>query len=337
MLKVADEGIVLEGRDLAFEQVGVLNPACVLKDEIVHMFYRAVGRDNFSTIGYCQLKGNKVIKRLDNPVMAPEFDYERKGVEDPRITLLDGIYYMFYTAFDGQNARVAYATSRDLVKFEKQGLASPSISYDLAEDIFRNSGINKKYMFFEKVYRELRGDDVMLWEKDAALFPEKINGRYALMHRVLPGIQVIYFDRFEELKDENFWVKHLENLDEFILLDPEGKQENGYIGGGCVPIRVAGGWLLIYHSVEIREGRKTYRANAALLDGMNPQKLIGRLAESLFEPEENWEKRGVVDNVVFPTGAIVSDGVLYIYYGAADKKIALKSVKINELLSEIKK
>ncbi|PIR27759.1 pesticidal protein Cry7Aa, partial [Candidatus Berkelbacteria bacterium CG11_big_fil_rev_8_21_14_0_20_40_23] len=80
MIAVKNEGIILEKTNLEFENKGVLNPACIQVDDITHMFYRAVNHNNISSIGYCQLKDNKVVKRLKEPVLFPEYDYEKKGV-----------------------------------------------------------------------------------------------------------------------------------------------------------------------------------------------------------------------------------------------------------------
>jgi predicted GH43/DUF377 family glycosyl hydrolase len=132
------------------------------------------GKGNFSTIGYCQIKNGQVIFRADKPILVPEYSYEKQGIEDPRITFLDGNYYMMYTAYDGQNAVIAYAVSSDLKKWKKMGPISPQMSYDKAEDIFRNSGVKENYTFFEKLYRYMRSDKVKLWEKDAILFPKKL-------------------------------------------------------------------------------------------------------------------------------------------------------------------
>ena len=85
----------------------------------------------------CHLKKGKVIFRCEKPTIVPEFDYEKYGVEDPRITFLDGKYHLLYTAYDGKNATVALAISTDLVHFEKKGVIIPKISYDEAENIFR--------------------------------------------------------------------------------------------------------------------------------------------------------------------------------------------------------
>lgn len=335
MVNVSKGKILLESRsDIEFENGGVLNPACVEKDGIIHMFYRAVRKRNFSTIGYCQIKDGQVVYRMDEPILKPEYLYERMGIEDPRVTYLEGKYYMLYTAYDGINALIAYATSNDLKNWTKKGLISPQISYDEAEDIFRNSGVSNKYTFFEQYYRYENNDKIHLWEKDAMLFPKKINGQFALIHRVLPGIQICYFDDFEQLT-QDFWKKYLVNLNNYVIIDPKMEHESGYIGGGAVPIETEKGWLLIYHSVEEHKGNKIYRASVALLDLKNPQKVVGRLPNPLFSPEEIWEKKGEVNNVVFPTTTSIDGDILSIYYGAADDMVGVRTVSLRDLLSKL--
>ena len=335
MLKIKDEGIVLKPTQLPFENKAVFNPACIEVDGITHMFYRAVNQQDISSIGYCQLKNNQVITRLTQPILASEFDYETKGIEDPRITWLEGTYYLFYTAYDGENAMIAYATSKNLINFNKHGLISPKISYDKAEDIFRHSQVRERYRLFEVLYKERKGKNVLLYEKDACLFPQKFRGKYALMHRILPGIQIITFKNFSDLTDK-YWRQYLTDLGNNIVLDPLYWYESRNVGGGCPPIKTKDGWLLIYHAVEDTPLGKIYHAAAALLDLLNPLKGIGRLKEPLFSPKTSWEKHGVVNNVVFPTGAVVSGGRLYIYYGAADTCIGAKSMELDALLKALK-
>lgn len=335
MLKIRDEGIILQPTRLAFESKAVFNPACIEVGGLTHMFYRAVNQRGISSIGYCQLKNNQVVMRLTQPILAPEFDYETKGVEDPRITFLNGTYYLFYTAYDGTNALIAYATSKNLINFNKHGLISPKISYDKAEDIFRRSQVRERYTLFEMLYKEKRGKNVLLYEKDASLFPQKFKGKFALIHRILPGIQLIYFKNFSDLTD-SFWRKYLTNLGENVIIDPLYWYESRNVGGGCPPLKTKAGWLIIYHAVEDTPLGKIYHAAAALLDLKNPLKVIGRLKEPLFSPKTAWEKHGVVDNVVFPTGAVIKSGRLYIYYGAADSCIGSKSVGLDSLLAAIK-
>jgi len=334
MLRIKNEGIILEKTGLNFETKGVLNPACIKVDDIVHMFYRAISKDDISSIGYCQLKNNKVIKRLKKPVLFPEYDFEKKGIEDPRIVFLEGLYYMTYIAYDGENAMIAYAISSDLINFKKGGVISPKITYEEADKILKKINIGKKYDYFEKIYEKNFGKDVLLWDKDACLFPKKINNKYALLHRILPSIQVSFFDDFLEL-DTVYWKKYLKKINDYVVIDPELSFENEYVGTGCPPIETEFGWLLIYHCVERINNNLQYHSNAALLNIQNPLIVLNRLEKPLFSPFEDWEKIGNVNNVVFPTGAIIEKGRLYIYYGAADKLIASKSMELEELIQEI--
>ncbi len=337
MVDVRKEGVILESTGREFENQAVLNPTVLRKGEVVHMFYRAVREGNNSTIGYCKLDGPmNVVERLDKPVLEPEHDYEKKGLEDPRIVELDGTYYLFYTAYDGKNALAAYAESKDLVSFEKKGVVSPQMSYDEAEDFFRRSRLKlkEKYFFFESYYKDVMGDDVLLWEKDAFIFPKRINGRMAFMHRILPDIQIAYADDLGQLTN-GYWRDYLSHLSENLLLRSKYWYESRNIGGGAVPVETSEGWLLIYHAVEDADEGKVYHASAALLDREDPQKVIGRLSHPLFSPTEDYEKTGDVNNVVFPSGAAVFDDRLYVYYGAADKRIAVASVDLDELLEEL--
>lgn len=336
MVAIKNEGIILEKTELEFENKGVYNPACIEVNGITHMFYRAINHNYISTIGYCQLKDNKIVKRLKKPVLFPEYDYEKNGVEDPRIVFLNGIYYLFYTAYDGQNALAAYATTRDLVNFKKHGVISPQLSYTDAMDLIRNKDIPQRYFHYERRTKQYYGVDVLLWDKDVFIFPKKINNLFWLVHRIMPGIQIATFKNFSELTP-SYWHKYLKTFELHTLLYPRYRFENRKIGGGCPPIETEDGWLIIYHAVENTSFGKIYHAAAALLDLKNPLKVLGRLKEPLFSPMASWEKSGITDNVVFPTGAVVRDKRLYIYYGAGDTLIAAKSVDLTELLTQLKK
>ncbi len=334
MLNIRNEGILLERTDLSFEDQAVLNPGCVEVDGIVHMFYRAVHTGNHSTIGYCQLKDNKVIYRRDTPLLFPEHDYEKQGLEDPRIVKHeDGTYYLFYTAFDGETARVAVATSIDLVNFTKRGLITPTITYEDAMRYFDNLPLKQSYLLHSLIVKQVHGSNAMLWEKDAFIFPKKINNKYALIHRILPSIQILYFDSLEQLQSEKFWFDYLQDFKKYTVLDP--RTTDFYIGGGCPPIETPLGWLLIYHRVIGKNEKRIYCAGLALFDAKDPTKLIAKRKEPLFYPQEAWETSGDVNNVVFPTGAVLKEGRLYIYYGAADKHIGAKSMILDELLATL--
>jgi len=338
MMKVKKEGIILKPTKLEFESGGVFNPACIREGRYVHMFYRAFSKEGKSTIGYCKLDGPlKVVERSKEPLLTPEHEYEY-SLEDPRIVKIKDTYYMTYIAYDGKNVRIAYATSKDLKTFKKHGVISPEITYDEAEDIFRGcrDHLKERYFLFESYFKDIVGKDVILWDKDAILFPKKIRGKYALIHRVLPDIQVIYFKDFKDLT-LNYWKRYLSNLCAHVILESEHWYESRNIGGGCPPIETDKGWLIIYHAVDDMNRGKIYRAGAALLDKKDPTKVLGHLKEPLFVPTEKWELRGDVDRVVFPTGCAVFGEKLYIYYGAADKKIAAVSLNLNQLIKELLK
>ena len=337
MVVVKREGIILKSTSQEFENLAVMNPGCVQEGNAVHMFYRAVREGNYSSIGYCRLDGPlEVVERSKEPVLSPEFDYEKHGIEDPRVVCIDGTYYLTYMAYDGKNVGTGYATSRDLKNFRKRGVFEAGISYAEATKLFRESDMPERYFCFEK-YDKIEGDtedSVLLWGKDSFLFPKKINGKFALVRRVIPDIQVVYFDDFHELTLQ-FQREYLSHLSDYIALEAKHWFESWYIGGGCPPIETRDGWLFIYHAIEDGMEGKVYRAGAALLDRKNPCKTIGRLKEPLFSPEEEWEKKGDVNNVVFPTGTAIFDGRLYIYYGAADSRIAIASLNMDELVENL--
>ncbi len=338
MIQVKKEGIVLKKTTLGFESEGVLNPAVISEGNCIHLFYRAVGKGNYSTIGYCKLKEPlKVGERYDIPVLFPQFDYESHGVEDPRITKIDELFYLTYTAYDGVNALGALAVSKDLLHFEKQGLIVPQINYDEFSNLAEcKCIIHEKYQRYNERGRvlEKQGKKTFLWDKDLIFFPKRINDKLYFLHRIKPDIQIVAVNNLQELSTE-FWNHYFLNFNDNIVLSPKYEHEISYIGGGCPPIETEYGWLLIYHSVHDTIKGYVYSACAALLDLQNPQKETARLPYPLFKPELEWELKGSVHDVCFPSGTVLLQDTLYIYYGAADEQIACASVSISALLNEL--
>ncbi|OHA66861.1 MAG: hypothetical protein A3E07_03945 [Candidatus Wildermuthbacteria bacterium RIFCSPHIGHO2_12_FULL_45_9] len=336
MLNIKKLGVVLEPTNLAFEKKAVLNPGVWQEGNRIQMFYRAIAEDACSTIGYALLDGpTKVVERWGRPIINREFSYESKGIEDPRIVKIGKTFYIFYVAHDGKNAITAYATSKDLKTFEKKGIISPLIPYHEFDKLNDDLRIKDSYSFFSSFFEEGAGKDVLLWHKDVFIFPRKIQGRYALLQRVLPDMQITFFDNFRQLKDKNFWLEQLRHLPDQVVLENKHWFESRNIGGGCPPIETKEGWIIIFHGVEETNKGRVYHACAALLDLENPLKVIGRLHEPLFSPTEPWEAQGFVSNVVFPTGTAQFGDDLYIYYGAADTRIAVALVSLKELLAEM--
>ncbi len=338
MIEVKKEGILLTKTTLGFENEGVLNPAVIIEKDCIHLFYRAVSKGNYSSIGYCKLSGPFTIEhRSDMPVLFPQFDYESHGVEDPRIVKIEDLYYLTYTAYDGVNALGALAVSKDLKHFEKMGLISPQITYSEFSRLAESKGvINEKYLRYNEQGRvgEKQGRKVFLWDKNIIFFPRRIHGKLNFLHRIRPDIQIVAIDNLQDLTAE-FWQHYFLHLDDYIVLSAKHKHEVSYIGGGCPPIETPQGWLLIYHGVHDTVKGYVYSACAALLDLDEPQKEIARLPNALFMPEFEWELLGEVNNVCFPTGTALIDDTLYIYYGAADEQIACASVSLSGLLKEL--
>jgi predicted GH43/DUF377 family glycosyl hydrolase len=338
MIEIKKEGVILNKTQAGFEKEGVLNPAAIREGDTVHIFYRAVRKGNYSTIGYCKLDGPlTVANRMDVPVVLPNGDTESHGVEDPRITKIDGTYYLTYTAYDGVNALGALATSKELPHFEKKGIIVPQMSYEAFRLLAESKGpINERYNRYNERgrVRKKEGKEIWMWDKNVIFFPRRINGKLHFLHRIRPDIQIVAVNNIEDLTQE-YWQDYFLHFDEKIVMAPKYDHEVSYIGGGCPPIETEHGWLLIYHGVHDTIKGFVYSACAALLDLENPQKVIARLPYPMFQPEFAWEIEGEVNNVCFPTGTALFDDKLYIYYGAADEQIACASVSLAALLKEL--
>jgi len=336
-IELKRQGLLLKKTKLLFEDEGVLNPAVYQEGQFVHMFYRAVRTGNYSTIGYCLFDGPlNLIKRHEEPLLFPEFDYESHGVEDARIVKIEDTFYLTYSAFDGVNAMGCLATSQDMKTFKKLGIIVPVFTFQefrrLAEC---HNKLNDKYArYAHNTLLEKDGKKVLLWDKNLIFFPRKINNKFVFLHRIRPDIQLVKVENLSDLNDE-FWILYFIDFEKHILLRPACDHEISYIGGGCPPIETKEGWLLIYHGVHDTAEGYVYSACAALLDLDDPMKVIGRLPYPLLSPEKKWETVGFVNNVVFPTGTAIFDNILYIYYGAADEQIACASVPMDDLIAEL--
>jgi predicted GH43/DUF377 family glycosyl hydrolase len=290
----------------SWESRAVFNPGTVRQDELVHMLYRAVEGENYSTLGYAKLNlEGHIIERRSQPVIIQESEIEKRGCEDPRIVHFNDNYYIFYTGFDGENpaesrnTRVMLAETRDFKHFKKRGMIGPDVQ-----------------------------------DKDAMIFPELIENKVVYIHRIIPNIQLAMLDDMEHLisPDKNYWKNYLNLLNDHTILRREFKWEIDKIGAGPPPLRTEAGWVLIYHGVDYH---KVYRAGAVLLDEKNPYKVIARLPYPILEPETDYEKYGDVNMVVFPEGLVCMDDDLLVFYGAADKVVGYASGKLKKLLNEL--
>ncbi len=287
-----------QGRN--WEAKGTFNPGTAIDGGAIHLLYRAVDANNISRLGYARtLNGTEIDFRPSDPVLIPSADWEEFGCEDPRITNFEGTFYITYTAYSRRGPRIALSSTKDFQNFEKHGLIGPDHN-----------------------------------DKDCVIFPERINGRIAILHRLKSKVQIAYFDDLESLvKSDNFWNGYVKHLDDYEVIRSTFAWERRKVGVGPPPIKTDLGWLVIYHGVSIES---IYRAGAILLDLDNPSKVLARTKEPILEPEMEFEKYGVVPNVIFPDGAIIRDGKLAVYYGGADRVCCVARTPIDEFLDELK-
>jgi beta-1,2-mannobiose phosphorylase / 1,2-beta-oligomannan phosphorylase len=338
MLKVKREGIILRPTKLPFEDLATLNPGIYQEGNTVHVLYRAVNKKFISSIGYAKLNGPlEVVERWKKPLLEPEFSYEKKGMEDPRITKIGNYLFTTYVAHDGKNAVIAYLHGKDVFDLKRGGIISAQITYKRAAKLMSFSKVKDDYFWFASYYEKYAGKKVLIWEKDGVFFPEKIRGKIAMLHRILPDIQLARVDNFDMYKDPEYWHNQLHHIGKHVVLEKAHGWEERHVGAGAPPIKTPYGWLLIYHGAAERNKGRIYNTGAALLDLVDPKKVIARLPDPLFTPDEEYEHHGQVSNVVFPTGTAIFKGRLFIYYGAADSYIAVASVGFKSLIKELLK
>jgi predicted GH43/DUF377 family glycosyl hydrolase len=307
LVRAAENPIIVPDKAHGWEAKAVFNPAAIRLEDRVHILYRAMSEDNTSVLGYAQSKdGIRIDAKHKEPVYAPREPFEQKnqpnensGCEDPRLTQIKDKIYMCYTAADAKNPpRVAltWIKTKDFLE-QKWNWAKPVL---LSPPDFDN--------------------------KDALVFPEKVNGKFMIIHRVGEDID------FAFAKTLNFGPNQW--LEEYRwITQRKGWWDSKKIGAAAPPIKTKDGWILLYHGVS-ESG--VYRVGAVLLDLKNPTKIIGRTDHPILEPEMPYEQSGQVPNVVFPCGAVVIGKKLLVYYGGADQVVAVADSEISKLLRVLK-
>jgi predicted GH43/DUF377 family glycosyl hydrolase len=315
MRRSEENPIIIPMSENSWEADGAFNGCPVYDGNKVHFVYRAVSHPQeingfelpLSTIGYA-VSNDGIHFKNRRQFIKPENDWEQYGCEDPRVSRLNGKYFIFYTAlstfpFCAPCIKVGVAITRDFKKIQEKHLVTP---------------FNSKAM---------------------SLFPEKVAGRYAVVLSVntdLPPtrIAVAYFDREEQMWSPTYWEGWYSMLNDNII--PLERSPKDHIEAGAPPIRTKYGWLLIYSYIQnYFAPPAVFGIEAALLDINNPQRIIARTDKPLLVPQEEYEKYGKVPNIVFPTGALVKEGMLHIYYGAADTTCAVATCKLESLLEDM--
>ncbi len=251
------------------------------------------------------------------------------SVQDPRVVKIDGLYYMTY-------AYRPYAFDICPTGLGRPISTQPTVEGwdgNPASNLTRSGiAVSKDRVHWEHLCWPTPAD---LDDLDVILFPEKINGKFALLRRPVEYVGEKYGTQYPAM-----WICFSEDMKTWsnpeLLLKSEFPWENNRIGGSTPPIRTDRGWLVLYHGVETEDvtvHRVCYRMGAALLDLNDPTRVIARSPEAIMEPEAYYEKFGLwLPNVIFPTANVVKDGLLYLYYGCCDTCIALATVPLEELL-----
>ena len=289
---------IITAADLPYSANTVFNPAATIRDGETILLMRVEDRRGLSHLTVARSPDGVTGWRIDAaPTFVGEPDThpeEMWGIEDPRVTFVEEKHrwIVAYTAYSGGGPLVSLAATKDFETFERLGAVMPPEN------------------------------------KDAALFPVKFDGRWALVHRPVGGAF-----------GAHMWISFSPDLthwgDHQILLRARdgGWWDAQKIGLSPQPLKTDRGWLIMYHGVRITASGSIYRLGLALLDLENPRRVLKRSSEWLFSPSEAYARLGDVGNVVFPCGWTLVDDEIRLYYGAADTSIALATGRLSELLA----
>ncbi len=319
--------ILTPKKDVYWERESVLNPGAYYENGKVSLFYRASGEseDLRIYIGLAESTDGFHFERVsDEPVLAPSEDgWDAGCIEDARVVKIGDTYFMTYAA--RAHPPMAHWNGRPRKNLPAQ---TPTWTEN-----WTRSGIasSKDLRNWERL-GPCTSDEVD--NRDVVLFPEKINGKYVMMHRAIDRSE----KRFPQYCSAAIWLVYSGDMQtwagEKLLARPEAEWEGGWMGAGPPPIKTDEGWLTIYHAVANLDGNgNAYRAGVMLLDLDDPARIIARPPEFIMQPEEPFELKGAVDRVVFPCGNVVIGDELFVYYGAADSVCCVATAGINDLLA----
>jgi len=298
LIRHSTNPILLPDPTSTWETYNVFNPAVVYHQGAFHMLYRAQGLDWVSRLGYAHSTDGIHFTRNSEPVFSPQDDFDARGIEDPRITEIEGVFYMAYTAYGNR---------------PQPGFPPTHLGGSVTPMFAKSTNLRD----WERIGPLVVGED----NKDHVLFPEKIDRKFVTLHRRPPQV---WLARSEDLLT---WPE--EDMQPIFGPRPENRWESKRIGSGGVPIKTEQGWLLIYHAYDQAH---VYSLGLCLLDLEDPTKVISRPQSSILYPREIWELRGDVPNVVFSGANVVVNDVVYVYYGGADHVVGLANARLDDLL-----
>ena len=293
-----------------WQSKNVLNPTAFVKDGKVYLLYRAQDSAMTSRLGLAISEDGVHFKKQVAPIFYPANDsvlkYEWKGgVEDPRIVSMpDSGYLLTYTSYDGKTARLCFATSNDLVKWEKHG---PVLSSPKYINAWSKSGA------------------VVVAQQGDKMVAKKINGKYWMYFGdtdlfMANSLDLIHWEAVENRESQKL----------VSVLEPRaGYFDSRLVEPGPYALYTPKGIVLIYNSSnaannnDTTQPKFTYAAGQALFDANAPYKLLDRSANYFIHPDKPYELKGEVNNVCFVEGLVFFKNKWILYYGTADSKIAV--------------
>ncbi|HEX3082872.1 MAG TPA: hypothetical protein VHQ86_06545 [Candidatus Saccharimonadia bacterium] len=291
-----------------WESSHVLNPAAIELKGDTYILYRAVGPENTSVAGLARSHdGFTIDERLTEPIYVPRADFEQKhggptdnsGCEDARVVHIGDRLYITYTGYDSISAPQVAESSisvADFLAHKWDGWSEPkAVSPEGVDD------------------------------KDACIIPEKIGGKYLVLHRIAGHVCADYVD------DPDFRNGRMDRCIQIFGPRP-GMWDSRKVGIAGPPIKTPQGYVLFYHGIT---DAGHYCLGAVLLDRSDPTHIIGRTSQPIMTPVESWECAGWVPNVVFPCGQVLRDGTIYLYYGGADHVVAVATIELETLVQEL--
>ncbi|MEA3322995.1 MAG: hypothetical protein U9Q12_02125 [Patescibacteria group bacterium] len=320
-LERAIENPIMSPQDhYSWESQAAYNPTAIEDDGTIHIIYRADGDDMMSVWGYASTKDGITIDnrskhciyhRRADPVQMPfpaptlytSGNNGNGGCEDPRAVLIDGMVYVTFTAFDGWGSvRVA------LTSIALEDLKNQKWNWNQTRQISPPGEMNKNWV----------------------IFPEKIGGKFAILHSFVPNILVDYFDSLDELDGKNFISSN-----NVRPIDYSRGWDSWFRGVGPAPLKTDDGWLIIYHAMD-HTSPDRYRLGALLLDLEDPTKELCRSRGPILEPAEHYENNGHKWGVIYSCGAVIKNDQLFVYYGGADKFVCVATAPLQQFLDDLK-
>jgi len=292
---------VLTARDWPHMVNAVFNPAAVAVQGETWLFVRVEDRTGLSHLTLARSRdgySNWTVER-DRSLMPDTGSWvERWGVEDPRITVIDGRYHICYTGYSSSGPLVCLARTDDFRTFERLGVVQ------VPEN------------------------------KDAALVPRRIGDRWAMLHRPVSTVGHLQAHIWISWSDD---LRYWGDPTPLIEARSGGWWDANKVGLGPPPLETSEGWLVLYHGVRLTASGSLYRLGLALLELEQPTHVIARGDEWVFGPCAPYEVAGDVPDVVFPCGWLLGDDgdTLRMYYGAADSTVAVATASLSDLLDHL--